>query len=66
MWLLLHGWRIPLWKYPALAADFHLPAPDAVKVQAAQGPPAVQAFSSEWFPGRPSLHGGAGNNNSLL
>ena len=49
-----------------MAADFHPPAPDAVKVQAAQEPSAVQEFPPEWLPGRLSLHGGAGNNNLLL
>ena len=46
--------------------DFYLPAPDVVKVQTAQEPSAGQAFPPGWFPGRPLLHGGAGNNNSLL
>ena len=66
MWILLHGWRTLLWKYPARTVGFCLPVPGTVKVLALQEPPVVRAFSLGWFSGRPPLRGGAGNNSLLL
>ena len=56
----------PYGKYPVPAVRRGLLVPVAVKAQAVQELSAVQAFLPEWFQGRPPLHGGAGNNNSLL
>ena len=66
MWILLHEWTIPLWKYPVLPVDFRLCVPAAVKARVVQELSAVQAFRPGQFQGRSPLHDGAVNNNSLL
>lgn len=36
MWSLLHGWKIPLWRYPILTTDCRLSVPAVGKAQAVQ------------------------------
>ena len=58
-WIPLHGWSIPLRKYPLLAVGFLPPVPAAVKAQVVKGLPAVWMFHPgqlqkarivQWFP----------------